>query len=76
MVTMTTRDKGCSGQGEDILNLISGELEIEFREEQKEQKNATDNKPAMTYKNLELFTGEVEFLNARKIKVDKNYSVG
>lgn len=52
-----------------------GELEIEPREEQKEQKNAAGQLPAITYKNLEPFTGEVEFLNPRKIKVDRNYNV-
>ena len=49
-----------------------GQIEIQLREE---QKTSELKKPAIKYKDLEPFTGEVEFKNAHKIKIDRNYNV-
>ena len=66
--------QGMFWSGRRHIEFDFAQLEIELKE-QKEQETAAHNKPEIKYKDLEQFTGEVEFTNAQKIKVDRNYSV-
>ena len=66
--------QGMFWSGRRHIEFDFAQLEIELSEEQEEQKTKASKKAAMTYENLEPFTGEVEFQNAHKIKVDRNYN--